>query len=236
MILIKRNVLFLVCFLVVAVVLVLHSFLNIDGLVGLNDIVYPTQKIHSYLMTYLNSQGEKIPSSLVNDDGTWNVRIICEKETEISQCEKSIIKYGAIIQQPSPFSFDVAVSRNKIYDMASEETIIFIEEANPPIDDEMNRKVSKSILYDGISDWAKNHDGTANFTVIFTKDTLFGEAVQIIRKHCGYYRDNIEGIPVTESKWYNSLIVIIDEDEVLNLAREDKIKWIDEVPPEPVIY
>ena len=57
----------------------------------------------------------------------------------------------------------------------------------------------------------------------------------IIRKYCAEYVTKIEGIDVTESKWYNSLIVVIDEDRVLPLAEEDEVKWINEVPPPPSI-
>ena len=97
-------------------------------------------------------------------------------------------------------------------------------------------KISKSILESGVSPWAKNFDDTVNLTVIFTEDTSFYEAVEIIKKHGGYYRDSTEGIPVTLSNWHNDLIVIIDEDKIFSLASEDKIKWIDEVPPEPIIH
>lgn len=104
------------------------------------------------------------------------------------------------------------------------------------VETSLEKKVSKSILEQRISLWAKNPDGTANFTVIFTKDTSFSDAVAIIKKHGGYYRDNVEGVPVTPSNWHNNLTVIIDEDNILNLASEDKVKWVDEVPSPPEIY
>jgi len=100
----------------------------------------------------------------------------------------------------------------------------------------LSGKVSKSILGGNIPSWARNPDGTANFTVIFIEGTTFEEAVEIIRKHGGYYMENFEGIHITSANWYNGLIVTIDENEILCLASEPEIRWVNEISPEPVIY
>jgi len=109
-----------------------------------------------------------------------------------------------------------------------------VEEKSPEVDIKM--KVPSDILEEGVSPWARNIDNTVNLTVIFTEDTSFEEAVEIIQRNGGQYIDDLEGIHITASNWHNILIIIINESRIVDLANEKEIEWINEVPPEPSIY
>ena len=81
-------------------------------------------------------------------------------------------------------------------------------------------KISPHIKERGVGEWAKK-DGYAKLTVMFFEDVPKDEAIKVVEKY-GYVDDVSEG---------NIFVVTIPESAIYDLAGEDGVEWIEEVPP-----
>lgn len=88
-------------------------------------------------------------------------------------------------------------------------------------------KISPEIK-NGLDDWAVNNDGTVNLTVMFHEDVTLDEANQLI--------SNNYGRVIGSSSLINALVIVVPNESIPNLANEDLIQWIEEVPPEPKTF
>ena len=87
-------------------------------------------------------------------------------------------------------------------------------------------KMSPSLQNGEIGDWAINPDGTVNLIVEFFSDVSLDDAEPVVERHGGVTNSRIKSI--------NALVVTISQDAIANLANEDGVQWIEEVPPPPV--
>ena len=93
------------------------------------------------------------------------------------------------------------------------------------IDEILNEdKISPYIKKYGVGEWAKNNDGTVNLTIMFFKDASLDEAEQIISSY---------GEVIGRADIINALTVIVPEISIEEIANNDIVQWIEEVPPEP---
>jgi len=88
-------------------------------------------------------------------------------------------------------------------------------------------KVAPHIKDTGVGSWAVNLDGSVNLLVTFFDDVSADEARQVI----GRYGCVIEA-PVMSNYWS----VTISESDISNLAGEDAVQWIQEVPPPNTVH
>ncbi|HDN82895.1 MAG TPA: hypothetical protein ENG50_00875 [Candidatus Altiarchaeales archaeon] len=87
-------------------------------------------------------------------------------------------------------------------------------------------KISRYIRNGTIGDWAINPDGTVNLIVEFFKDVSLDDAELIIEHYDGVTKSRVRSI--------NALVVTIPQDAIYELANEDSVQWIEEVPPQPI--
>ncbi|HID19449.1 MAG TPA: hypothetical protein EYP28_00690 [Methanophagales archaeon] len=85
-------------------------------------------------------------------------------------------------------------------------------------------KISPYIRKYGVGEWAKNPDGTVNLTILFFKDISLDEAEQAISNY---------GKVIGKSALINGLIVAVPENSLENIAQEEIVQWINQVPPPP---
>ena len=98
-----------------------------------NSKIDYTQKIHVRLINHLNSSdNSNLPYFLINQDGTWNIIVMCKKKVDDRSCLKIITKYGTINRQADYHIFEVKIQKEKIYNLAKENEIRWIEEGLPP--------------------------------------------------------------------------------------------------------
>jgi hypothetical protein len=83
-------------------------------------------------------------------------------------------------------------------------------------------KISPQILKGKIGEWAINPDGSVNMVVRFFDDVSAGDAKSILMK----YSSRVQG-PGMLNDW----TVTIASDAIRELADEDGVQWIEEVPP-----
>ena len=83
-------------------------------------------------------------------------------------------------------------------------------------------KISPQILKGKIGEWAINPDGSVNMVVRFFDDVSAGDAKSILMK----YSSRVQG-PGMLNDW----TVTIASDAIRELADEDRVQWIEEVPP-----
>ena len=87
-------------------------------------------------------------------------------------------------------------------------------------------KISRYIRNGTIGDWAINPNGTVNLIVVFFKDVSLDDAELIIEHYDGVTKSRVRSI--------NALVVTIPQDAIYELANEDSVQWIEEVPPQPI--
>ena len=87
-------------------------------------------------------------------------------------------------------------------------------------------KISPYIQENNFGDWAINPNGTVNLIVEFFRDVSLDDAEQIVESHGGMTNSRIRSI--------NALVVTIPPDAIPELANEDSVQWIEEVPPPPI--
>jgi hypothetical protein len=86
-------------------------------------------------------------------------------------------------------------------------------------------KISPIVREKGVSRHATNEDGSVNLVIMFHKDVPLSEANEIISSHNGRVTGEIPLI--------NALTVAILSEEIIALANDDSVHWINEVPPPP---
>lgn len=88
-------------------------------------------------------------------------------------------------------------------------------------------KISSYIREGKIGDWAINEDGTVNVIVKFFRNISPEDAKNIIKKHKGTAKGEVGML--------NDVTVSISKDRITELAKEDDVQWIEQVPPPPTI-
>jgi len=83
-------------------------------------------------------------------------------------------------------------------------------------------KISSRIQEDKIGNWAINEDRTINITVKYFKDVPSEDVKNIIKKY--------KGIVKSEAGILNDITVSISKDRIAELANEDAVQWIKQVP------
>ena len=88
-------------------------------------------------------------------------------------------------------------------------------------------KISQSIKKYGVGEWAKNNDGTVNLTIIFFKDVSLDDANNLISNYGGV---------IGRAEIINALTIVVPENSIEEIANNDIVQWIEEVPPEPKTF
>ncbi|MBU0979656.1 MAG: hypothetical protein KJ709_02530 [Nanoarchaeota archaeon] len=96
------------------------------------SIVDPSSKIQDRLWNYVTSNETEYPDYLVNEDGTYNIIILCHENIHVDECKGRIEKYGLITRHRWENVFDVSINPNNIIPLANEPLIKYIEEGNFP--------------------------------------------------------------------------------------------------------
>ncbi|HID27403.1 MAG TPA: hypothetical protein EYP22_06235, partial [Methanosarcinales archaeon] len=105
---------------------------------------------------------------------------------------------------------------NTVYDIIARPNVRAIIEILPP------DKIAPAIRNYGVGKWATNEDKTVNLQVIFFDDVSKDMAIQIISKY---------GTVVEEPNLGNVWAITVQSDAIPDLADEDSVQWIDQVPP-----
>jgi hypothetical protein len=88
-------------------------------------------------------------------------------------------------------------------------------------------KIEPKIIKEGVSFWAINPDGTIKLKIKFFEDIPENKAREIL----GKYAKEIQG-PELLNYW----TIITEDENILEIAKEDEVQWIDETSPPPTTF
>jgi parallel beta-helix repeat protein len=109
-----------------------------------------------------------------------------------------------------------SINKNRISQVAALPNVRWVGMPEP------EDKISPSILKQGVAKWSRNTDNTVNITVLIFRDVDPLYSRQILE---GY--GNITKEFVKENRWF----LMLPENSITPLAREDIVQWIENPPP-----
>lgn len=83
-------------------------------------------------------------------------------------------------------------------------------------------KISPSILKQGVAKWSRNADNTVNITVLTFRDIEPAYSRQVLGKYGKITKEYVK-----ENRW----VLMLPENGITPLAREDIVQWIENLPP-----